>query len=310
MSITRRDLLTMTVGAAITSRARAQGMRLPVSAWDCHIHIIGPQNMYPMDPKRSYTPPESSISDLRAFRVRTGISRHVLIQPSFYGTDNRCMLDALATLGASARGVAVIGDDATDANLRLMHERGVRGVRLNLETAGERDPLAVSAKIKQAAARVAPLGWHLQLYAALELIAAAAPTIRAIEIPVVLDHFALATASKGIGQPGFDIVQGLVRDRFAFVKLSAPHRISSDAPEYRDVTPIAQALIGVAPDRMLWGSDWPHTVRNPDKGPFEIHPFLMVDDVHNLVLLKNWTGTEQILRTILVENPRKLYGFR
>jgi predicted TIM-barrel fold metal-dependent hydrolase len=298
----------MAAGVAISSEAREQGIRLPANACDCHVHIIGPQDRYPMDPQRAYTPPEASVANLLAFRARTGISRHVLIQPSFYGTDNRCMLDALATLGGSARGVAVIGEEATQATLLEMHERGVRGVRLNLETTGERDPVALSAKIQRLATRVAPLGWHLQVYAALEMIAALAPTIRTIGIPVVLDHFALATASRGVRQPGFDTLQGLVRDRIAFVKLSAPHRISSAAPEYLDVAPIAQALIGIAPDRMLWGSDWPHAVRFPDKGPLEIHPFFVVDDIRDLVLLKNWTETERIFRAIMVENPQKLYG--
>ena len=285
--------------------------RTPAGTTDCHIHIIGPPERYPMNPARVYTPGQASVADLQAMRARTGIARNVLVQPSFYGTDNRCMLDALAELGDSARGVAVVDPHIPDQALRDLHAGGVRGLRLNLETGGDRDAQGAGARIAALAPRLPALGWHVQIYAALSVIAAAAQTIADSPVPVVIDHFGLAKADGGVGQPGFSALVELVRGGRAYVKLSAPHRISSAGPDHADAAPLARALIEAGPERMLWGSDWPHTVRTPGQNPspLEVHPFLAVDDVRDLAAVRGWTGDEALARAILVDNPTRLYGF-
>jgi predicted TIM-barrel fold metal-dependent hydrolase len=291
---------------------------MPAGACDCHVHIVGPSTQYPMVPQRTYTPPEASVADLLAMRRRLGISRNVLIQPSFYGTDNRAMLDAMAQLGDTARGIAVVAPDIAVAELARLDAQGVRGIRINLESRESRDPKAAAADLDEMAKRIGHLGWHIQIYAALPVIAAIADQIAALPVDVVIDHFGLAQAREGVNQPGFAALLELVRARKnsvnksspnkAYVKLSAPYRISQ-ASGYVDVAPIARALIAAAPDRMLWASDWPHTDRVPGRGPLEIHPFRNIDDSAALALLKEWCGDAGIERTILTETPARLYRF-
>jgi predicted TIM-barrel fold metal-dependent hydrolase len=277
-------------------------------ACDCHVHIVGPIVKYPMSAQRGYTPPEASVADLKALRRRLGISRNVLIQPSFYGTDNRCMLDALAELGGSARGIAVVEPDIPDAELREFDQRGVRGIRINLESGENRDPHAAAAALDAIAKRVRHLGWHVQIYAALPVIAAVADRIAALPVDVVIDHFGMAQARDGIEQKGFAALLDLAKAGRAYVKLSAPYRISQQ-PGYGDAAAIARELIAAAPDRMLWASDWPHTDRTPGRSALDIHPFRTIDDQAVLGLLGDWCGDKVVERKILVETPAKLYRF-
>ncbi len=271
-AITRRTFGNVTASGAVAAALRIlpalanEVPDMPVGACDCHVHIIGPSTQYPMTPQRSYTPPEASTADLLAMRRRLGLARNVLIQPSFYGTDNRAMLDALARLGDTARGIAVVAPDIAAAELAKFDAQGVRGIRLNLESGENRDPKAAAAALDAMAKRIRHLNWHLQIYAALPVIAAIADRIAGLPVDVVIDHFGLAQASEGVNQAGFAALLELVRARRAYVKLSAPYRISQ-ASGYTDVAPIARALIAAAPDRMLWASDWPHTDRVPGRGP-------------------------------------------
>ncbi len=286
---------------------------LPQGACDCHVHIVGLPTQYPMSPQRAYTPPEASLADLIETRRRLGISRNVLIQPSFYGTDNRAMLEAVAELGDTARGVAVVSPDIGDAELAKLDAQGVRGIRMNLETRESRDPKVALAALDGFAKRLTHLGWHIQIYAALPVIAALADRIAALPVDVVIDHFGLAQASDGVDQKGFAALLELVRSRKSsvnktYVKLSALYRISQ-APGYFDVAPIARALIAAGPDRMLWGSDWPHTDRVPGRGALELHPFRRIDDSFALALLSEWCGDKGVERMILVETPGRLYRF-
>jgi 2-pyrone-4,6-dicarboxylate lactonase len=286
---------------------------LPAGACDCHVHVVGPSTQYPMSPQRAYTPPEASPADLIAMRGRLGISRNVLIQPSFYGTDNRGMLDAMALLGNTARGVAVVAPDIADAELAKLDAQGVRGIRMNLESGENRDSHAAATALDAFSKRITPLGWHIQIYAALPVIAALGNRIAALPVDVVIDHFGLAQASDGVDQRGFAALLELVQARQAsrnkvYVKLSALYRISQ-ASGYADVAPIARALIAAAPDRMLWGSDWPHTDRVPGRAAHELHPFRSIDDSFALGLLSEWCGGKDVARTILVETPARLYRF-
>lgn len=237
------------------------------------------------------------------------LERVVVVQPSPYGTDNACTVDALRRLGDRARGVAVVDGETGDAALRELHAAGVRGVRVNLETAGVDDPAIARARLEVAAARVAPLGWHVQTYTNLAVLAALHDALLALPATLVVDHFGRARAAAGVGQPGFDALLSLVRHGNAYVKLSAAYRVSERA-DWADVAPLARALIEANPDRMLWGSDWPHPggsggPRRPDV----VEPFWPVDDGLALNRLRQWTSSPAQLHRILVENPRRLYGF-
>lgn len=284
---------------------------MPAQACDCHTHVFGPVAKYPFAGDRHYTPGDASVEELIALQRHLGLERVVIVHPSPYGADNGRTLDALRTLGDRARGVAVIDDATTDAQLGDMHDAGVRGVRLNLETGGISDPAYAAARLRWASARVAPLGWHLQMFTNLAVLASLRDAIEALPTPLVVDHFGRAQAALGTGQPGFGNLLDLVRSGKVWVKLSAPQRISG-MPDCADVRPIAEALIGANPDRMLWGSDWPHPGAAPGarRRIDEIEPFNAIDDGRALNRLAEWAGDEDTLRKILVDNPAALYDFQ
>jgi predicted TIM-barrel fold metal-dependent hydrolase len=288
--------------------ATAPAFALPPGACDCHVHVIGDPSRYAMVPTRRYTPPQASVEALLALQSALHLERVVVVQPSFYGTDNRCTVDALQALGARARGIAVIDEYATDAQLDALQKSGVRGVRVNLETAGETDSAAAFDKLFAAAARVSGRDWHVQCYTRLSIVAALKDEIGALPVPVVLDHFAGAKAEGG--EPGWSALLALVRSGNVYVKLSAPYRISSQ-PGYGDVAPLARALVETRADRMLWGSDWPHTssARPPGSGVETISPFTPIDDGAVLNLFASWVPDPATRRQILVDNPARLYGF-
>ena len=314
MRLSRREFAAAAAGSLAAlmteegSAALAPSTAVFPNACDAHVHIIGPQAKYPMAANRAYTPPEASVAQLLALRKRLGIARNVLVQPSFYGTDNSCMLDALGELGNSARGVAVVAPTISDAELRAMDAKGVRGVRLNLETAGNRDPKAAAALLSAFGKKVKPLNWHIQVYTVLPVVAQISGAIADCPVPVVLDHFAMPVAAESTAQKGFLALLDLVRARKAYVKLSAPYRISKKA-DYSDVTPIAQSLIYAARDHMLWATDWPHTNTIPGKKATEVTPFSRIDDNAVLRLFNSWYPDETTRKMILVDNPAKLYRF-
>jgi predicted TIM-barrel fold metal-dependent hydrolase len=277
-------------------------------AVDCHVHIIGPLTKYPMLPTRAYTPPEASVAQLLALRKKIGISRNVLVQPSFYGTDNSCMLDALAQLGDSARGIAVVSPTIADAELKAMDAKGVRGVRINLESVGNRDPKAARDMLTAMAKKIAPLGWHIQIYAALPVVAQLTGTIANLKIPVVFDHFGGLVLDESPNQRSFQGLVDMVRAGLAYVKLSAPYRVSK-AKDYEDITPFAQSLIYAHRDHMLWASDWPHTQTIAGKKNTEVTPFYKIDDNASMRQFNTWYRDDATRKMILVDNPAKLYRF-
>jgi predicted TIM-barrel fold metal-dependent hydrolase len=191
-----------------------------------------------------------------------------------------------------------------------MHRAGVRGVRVNLESQGQHDPAVARHQLEEAAARVAPLGWHVQTYTTLPVLVSLADAILALPTTLVIDHFGRSSAALGPGQPGFDVLVGLARAGKAYVKLSGAYRIS-DHPDSADAAALAQALVDAAPDRMLWGTDWPHpgggqgAARSPDV----VEPFSPIDDGRALNRLREWIGDTARLRKILVDNPARLYDF-
>jgi len=282
---------------------------LPVGACDCHTHVFLEELNFPFDPSRRYTPPPASIEALAALHDGLGIERVVIVQPSVYGPDNAATLHALRILGKGrARGVAVIPDDVSDRTLDELASAGVCGVRVNLEIDKAGDADAASAQMARTADRVAPFGWHVQVYASMALLAACSDAIRALPVPVVLDHYAGAQAGLGVDQPGLAQVLALVEEGKAYVKLSAPYRCSHQA-DYADLAPLAQRLVRSNPDRMLWGSDWPHPQPGARPGPTAVCPPHDVDNGQVLNQLRRWVADEAVMGKILVDNPQRLYGF-
>jgi predicted TIM-barrel fold metal-dependent hydrolase len=284
---------------------------VPAGACDCHTHVFGDARAFPFASSRTYTPEPASVGELKTMHRALHISRVVVVQPSVYGTDNTCTTDAIRQLGPGARGVAVIDGTTTDGTLDALHRGGIRAIRVNLETFGETDPEAARARLRAAIARAKDRGWHVQVYTRLSVIDAVAGEIRASAVPIVVDHFGGAQGALGVSQPGFETLVELVRSARAYVKISAAYRSSTSGPDYADVAPLARALVSANPERILWGSDWPH----PDSGqaagrkPTDVAPLLQIDDGRLLNQFAVWVPDAATRRQILVENPRKLYAF-
>jgi predicted TIM-barrel fold metal-dependent hydrolase len=279
---------------------------MPRGACDCHTHIFGPDAAFPLSPKRLYTPGSASIADLSAMHKALHIERVVIVHPSPYGADNAVTVDAVRKLGACARGVAVIDDTTTDAMLADMHEAGIRGVRVNIESFGGIDSATAGKLFQRAAERVAKLGWHVQTFTNLGILPPLVDLILKLPAPLVVDHFGRPKAALGTSQPGFAEVLTLLRSGKVYVKISAPYRISQ-LPDYTDAAPIARALIAANPDRIVWGTDWPHPGA-AKRDPAVIEPFRPEDNGRALNRLATWASAAE-LKKILVDNPARLYQF-
>lgn len=284
---------------------------LPMGACDCHTHIFGDPRHFPFWTGRTYTPEPASINEMRALHRALHMDRVVIVNPSVYGTDNACTLDALRQLAPRARGIAVIDDKTPDAQLDEMDRAGIRGIRLNFENFGQTDPAAARKQFQTAVQRVTPRRWHIQIYTRLSVIEALQNEIMAAPVPVVLDHFGSAPASLGPGQAGFATLLSLVRAGKAYVKVSGAYRVSTERPDYPNVAPLAKALIAANPQRIVWGSDWPHPTGAPLSGhsATDIATLLQIDDGRVLNLLPIWAPDPEVRRMILVENPARLYRF-
>jgi predicted TIM-barrel fold metal-dependent hydrolase len=285
----------------------APSFEVPRGACDCHTHVFGPAERFPFSSKRLYTPGDASIGDLEALHRALHIDRVVIVHPSPYGADNSCTIDAVRKLGKRARGVAVIDNSTSAQELKDMHVAGIRGVRVNLESHGENDPVVAGRQLLLAAERVAPLGWHVQTYTNLAILAALHDTILKLPTTLVVDHFGRPKAALGIAQPGFAELLALLRSGKIYVKISAPYRISQQ-PDYPDAAPIARAMIDANPDRIVWGTDWPHP-GGARRDPAAIEPFRPEDNGAALNRLAGWTNNSAELQKILVENPAHLYQF-
>jgi predicted TIM-barrel fold metal-dependent hydrolase len=281
---------------------------VPKGACDCHTHIFGPDEKFPLSPERRYTPGAASIADLEALHCLLHIDRVVVVHPSPYGADNACTVDAVRQMGARARGIAVIDDNTSDAELTTMHEAGIRGVRVNLESSGVSDPSAAERRLQYASERVARLGWHVQTYTNLDVLAPLTKTILQLPTPLVVDHFGLAQAKLGTAQPGFAELLSLLRSGKIYVKISAAYRISQ-MPDHADAAPMARAIIDANPDRVVWGTDWPHPGGGSRGDPKAVDPFRPIDNGAALNRLASWTKDSKELAKILVDNPARLYQF-
>jgi predicted TIM-barrel fold metal-dependent hydrolase len=267
----------------------------PPGSCDCHIHIIGPADEYPLSERRAYTPSEASLSQYEHVQTVLGTERAVIVQPSFYGTDNRCTLDALAHFGPQrSRGIAVIDPSIGDIELQQMHEAGMRGVRVNLVTAGG-PPVDHLTRV---AARIAPLGWHTQVYVNGAQLAELAPLLRSLPTDVVIDHMGQIPTAWGIDHPAVDALCALLDNGRTWVKLCG-YRSSSAGYPFADVDPLAGRLVNAAPERCVWGTDWPHPS----------FASTIPDDGELLDALMRWAPTSTLQQRILVDNPARLYGF-
>ena len=285
---------------------------VPPGACDCHVHVFPDPAEFPFWSGRGYSPPVATAEDLLALQKALHMDHVVIVTPSVYGTDNAATLDGMKQLGPQrARGVAVIDDKTGAAELDAMERAGVRGIRVNLEQAGIVDPAASAKKLEAAVQQIKGRPWHLQMYTRLPVIEALKAQLAAVPVPLVFDHFAGADAALGPQQAGFGTVLDMVRSGKAYVKVSGAYRASAQAPDYADVAPLARALIAANPDRLVWGSDWPHpdSTPRPGRAPTDLAPAQPIDDGRVLNLLADWAPDAAVRQKILVDNPKRLYGF-
>ncbi|MFB9885471.1 amidohydrolase family protein [Balneatrix alpica] len=281
--------------AAADANPRPPRFAMPAGACDCHMHVFWPEQQAPFTPHRSYTPPPASLADYRALMQRLGIQRAVVVQPSVYGTDNSVTLATLAAAGHDFRGVVVIRPDTPQAELERMHALGVRGVRLNLLF---KSGVAVS-DVRTLAAKVAHLGWHLQILTDVSEFPDLAGVLGQLPVPVVIDHLGHMPAEFGPQHPGFISLLRLLESGKLWVKLSGAERLSLEPWPYTDIRPLAEQLLATNPQRLLWASDWPHTCL----------PGAMPNDGDLLDLLGLWCPDASLRQQILVDNPATLYDF-
>jgi predicted TIM-barrel fold metal-dependent hydrolase len=284
---------------------------VPADACDCHTHIHGDPERFPFFAGRVYTPEPALPQEMAVLHRALRIKRVVIVTPSVYGTDNSATLYGMKARGSDARGVAVIDDKTTDGELDAMARAGMRGIRLNLATDGSNDHGLARRRFASALPRMASRNWHIQIYTNLAVIAGIKDLVLAAPVPVVLDHFGGAQAALGPGQPGFADLIALVASGKAYVKISGAYRASTRAPDYADAAPLAQALIAANVERVVWGTDWPHpnSVTAPGRKVTDITPLRQIDDGALMNQLPVWAPDAATRRTIMVDNPARLYGF-
>ncbi|MBF9263564.1 amidohydrolase family protein [Acidovorax cattleyae] len=274
---------------------------LPAGACDCHVHLY--DSRFPVEPAARLRPPDAGVDDLRALQRRIGTARAVLVTPSTYGTDNACTLDALDQLGDGARGVAVVGQGVSDAELARLAARRVRGLRVNFvspQSWGETTPGMLAGLARQVARHPHCVGWHIQVFAQPEQIVAMEPFLQSLPVPLVIDHLGRIDPAEGTAAPAYTVLRRLLDAGNTWVKLSGAYmRSAVQGPGHGDTLPLGRAFVQAAPQRLVWGSDWPHTTEAPGS----------VDDATLVDLLRAWTGSDAAMDAILVHNPALLYGF-
>ena len=279
----------------------------PAGAADCHVHVIGPKARYTLVKDRRYTPMDAPTANLAAMLKRLLLDRVVLVQPSFYGTDNACMLDCMAELPGS-RGVAVLPAEVPGAELDDLHRRGIRGLRVNIATGGTAALDIMRRDILAAATLCARNGWHVQIFVPSPVLALLAPTLRALPVPTVIDHFGLVTPDDESG--ALSELLGLLDSGKIWVKISGAYRIAADPFDPR-IDPLARRVAAANPERVVWGSDWPHTPKHDLRKPGESAelPFQDIDTKGLLALVPRWLEDDALVRRVLVTNPQRLYDF-
>ncbi len=278
----------------------------PRASCDSHVHVIGPKRRFPLPANRRYTPMDAPAGALAAMLKRLKLERVVIVQPSFYGTDNACMVDALAQI-ENARGVAVLPERASARELSALHDKGVRGLRVNIATLGPETPETIVRKVAAAARLCEAQGWHVQLFVNSDAIEPLAPVLRELPVDCVFDHFGLI--APGATNGALRALTGLLETGKVWVKISGAYRIGDDPNDER-IGPLARALCKANPERIVWGSDWPHTPHHTLQKPGdEEAPFQTIDTQGLLDLLPRWLQDDALVERVLVSNPARLYGF-
>lgn len=273
---------------------RRPGFGLPAGACDAHCHVFGPGAVFPYAPNRRYTPEDAPKEALAALHAHLGVERAVIVQASCHGADNRAMLDAIAWRPDRYRGVAIVDEGHGTAELGALHQAGVRGVRFNFvrHLGGTPD----MDLFRRTTDRIRELGWHVVLHLDASDIGPLTPTMRRLPVPFVIDHMGRVESALGVGQPAFAALLDLARMPTCWVKVSGSERISK--PPYDAALPFARALVEAAPDRVLWGTDFPH--------PNLATP---ADEADLVDLLPRFAPEPDLLHRLLVANPARLYGF-
>jgi predicted TIM-barrel fold metal-dependent hydrolase len=267
----------------------------PPLACDAHCHVFGPAAKFPYDPKAAYTPEDAPFEHLQVLHKRLGVERAVIVHASCHGADMRATLDAIARSKGAYRGTAIIDSSYTEKDFQRMHDGGIRGVRFNfVKHLGGMPEIAM---VEGMAARIAPLGWHLQLHLEVESIPELKDFLNGLRVPFIIDHMGRVSAQHGTGQPAFRQLLELMRgNERAWIKVSGPERVSAAGKPFHDAIPFAQALIGAAPDRVLWGTDFPHP-----------NVKWMPNDGEQVDLFARMCEDDTARKKILVDNPTKLY---
>nr|WP_319556591.1 amidohydrolase family protein [uncultured Vibrio sp.] len=270
--------------------------KVPEGAVDSHCHVFGPASKFPYSPKRKYTPCDASKEQLFALRDYLGFSRNVIVQASCHGTDNAALVDALNTAGDLARGIAFVDETVTDEELQLMDKAGVRGVRFNfVKRLVDTSP---KETLKQIADKIRPLGWHVVVYFEAQDIDEVAPFLNELDMTVVIDHMGRPDVSKGVYSEEFEkFINMMESNPNIWTKVSCPERLTLTPPDYSDVVPFARELVERFPERVLWGTDWPHPNMKSHTP----------DDGHLVDVIPKIAPSEELQQALLVTNPMKLY---
>lgn len=278
---------------------RRPRVAVPPNACDCHAHVFGPGNRYPFTPHGLYTPADALPGDFRHMLDALGLTRGVLTQPSVYGTGNDAMLDAIKRDPERLRGIAVVPYDVAREEIERLHEAGVRGVRCNIvDLKFGKGQLPID-NLKTLAARMAPFGWNIEFLMHVNEFPDLDRQFADFPVPVVFGHLGYVPTKEGTETEGFKALLRLMRDGRAWVKLTAPYRLTLSHLPYPDVDAAARILVDTAPERLLWGSDWPHVfIKSP-----------VPNDGDLLDLLAHWVPDEKMRERILVANPTELYDF-
>ena len=278
----------------------APRLKTPEGACDCHAHVFGPAARFPYAAERSYTPPDAPLAKYLAMLDALGFARGALVQGSAHGRDNSAMLDALAAEPARLRGVAVADSRTPKAELRRMRDTGVRGLRFNHFFRGGKLHYGGGVGLDEArklAPTMAELGWHLQLWIDVKDLPETIPLLKPLGLEVVIDHMGRTDAGAGTGTPGFQSLLRLLGEGGCWVKMSGAHRLSNAWPDYAEARPFHEALLRANPDRLVWGTDWPHPRIEGE----------MPNAGRLLDLFNEWTPDAALRRKILVDNPARLY---
>jgi 2-pyrone-4,6-dicarboxylate lactonase len=269
---------------------------VPANACDSHVHVFEAAAKYPSVDAPHYTLPDGSLDKLSRMAGALALKRFIMVQPSYYGTDNSCLLDALSAAGARARGVAMVAESCTGQELNALHARGVRALRLDLFSRSNWPTADIIAYIERSVRQTRAMGWHVQFYTPGWVVRDLLPFLAELDADFVIDHMGYMLESDGLTSADFDRLLEAIKGGRGWIKLSAPYRLAKDG-NFDRLRPMAQALVEAAPERMIWGSDWPHI---PEGGR---------DTGALLNLLADWVPNPETRERILVHNPARLFGF-